>query len=65
MRIKRWVTYLVTMVVLPAPSFDLVDQAPRRKKETCKEKRETTFLYTRLSSENRSIYDESHKNIHA
>jgi len=65
MRRKRWGTFIIPLVILTTSSFDLVDQALRCKKETYKEQRETTFLYTRLSSENRYIYDESHNNRHA
>jgi hypothetical protein len=65
MRRKIWVTYLLTSVSLATPNFDLVDEAPRCKKETYKGQRETSFLYTRLLSENRYIYDESHNNRHA
>jgi len=45
--------HIFKMVVPATLAFDLVDQAPRCKKETYKEQRETSFLYTRLLSENR------------
>jgi hypothetical protein len=58
-------TYLFTMVVLVAPSFDLVDQAPRHKIRPAMNKEESPFFYTILLGDNRSIYDDFNNNRHA
>jgi hypothetical protein len=53
------------MVVLAAPAFDLVDQAPRCKIGPAMNKEESPFFYSILLGDNRSIYDEFNNNRHA
>lgn len=45
------------MVVLAAPPFDLVDQAPRHKIGPAMNKEESPFFYSILFGDNKSIYD--------
>jgi hypothetical protein len=56
--------YLFRMVVLVAPSFDFVYQAPRHKIGPTMNKEESPFFYSILLDDNKSIYDESHNNRH-